>query len=164
MLETRLLSIYLNDHRAGATAEAELARRTLGSNRGNKWGDALQPLCAEIEADLVTLDQAMSQLGIQRNPVKMVAAWGVEKLGRLKLNGRLSGYSPLSRVLELEVLGGALAGKGALWRTLDATVSAQLAELDLPALAERAGSQRQAVERLRLEAAADAFAEEGDRA
>jgi hypothetical protein len=41
-----------------------------------------------------------------------------ERLGLLKLNGRIVSYSPLSRVLELEGLGLLVAFNGSLWRTL----------------------------------------------
>jgi hypothetical protein len=41
-----------------------------------------------------------------------------ERLGLLKLNGRIVNYSPLSRVLELEGLGLLVAFNGSLWRTL----------------------------------------------
>ena len=38
-------------------------------------------------------------------------AWSAEKFGRLKLNGQLSGYSPLSRLEELEILALVAEGK-----------------------------------------------------
>ena len=44
--------------------------------------------------------------------------WTGEKLGRLKLNGQLLGYSPLSRLIELEGLMLGIAGKLAMWIAL----------------------------------------------
>jgi hypothetical protein len=158
--ERRLLAIYLSDHLAGATGGVELARRARSSNRGTKLGEALEQICAEIEADRTTLERVMEQLGVKRNRPKVAGAWAAEKLGRLKLNGRLTGYSPLSRLVELELLHIGITGKIQLWQALDETQSAKLAQFDLPGLVKRAESQRARVERLRLDAGREAFAEE----
>lgn len=160
MIERRLLAIYLNDHLAGATGGVELARRARASNSGTSLGEALTEICAEIETDRATLEQVMEALGVRRNSLKVTGAWAAEKLGRLKLNGRLSGYSPLSRMLELELLHIGITGKIQLWQALQETQSARLARFGLPALVERAESQRAIVERLRLDATRQAFAEE----
>jgi hypothetical protein len=160
VIERRLLAIYLSDHLAGATGGVELARRARSSNRGTKLGETLEQICAEIEADRTILEQVMERLGVKRNRPKVVGAWAAEKLGRLKLNGRLTGYSPLSRLVELELLHIGITGKIQLWQALDETQSTKLAQFDLPGLVKRAESQRAAVERLRLDAAREAFAEE----
>ncbi|HEV7398672.1 MAG TPA: hypothetical protein VGN84_00220 [Solirubrobacterales bacterium] len=160
MIERRLLAIYLNDHLAGATGGVELARRARASNSGTSLGEALSEVCAEIETDRATLEQVMETLGVRRNSFKVTGAWAAEKLGRLKLNGRLTGYSPLSRMLELELLHIGITGKIQLWQALQETQSARLARFGLPALVERAESQRATVERLRLDATRRAFAEE----
>lgn len=162
MIERRLLAIYLNDHLAGATGGVELARRARSSNRGTKWGKALERICAEIEADRATLEEVMERLAVKRNPAKIAGAWAAEKLGRLKLNGRVRGYSPLSRLLELEMLHIGITGKLELWKVLQQTLDPKLPEVDFSALIERAESQRQAVESLRLDAAAEALAEESN--
>jgi hypothetical protein len=160
VIERRLLAIYLNDHLAGATGGVELARRARSGNSGTKLGDVLGGVCAEIEADRTTLERVIARLGIKRNGVKPAAAWVAEKLGRLKLNGRLTGYSPLSRLVELEMLHIGITGKIQLWQALEETQSAKLAQFDLPGLVERAESQRATIERLRLDAAREAFEEE----
>ena len=41
-----------------------------------------------------------------------------EWLARLKLNGRLRGYSPVSRLEEFEMLTAGIVTKASLWRTL----------------------------------------------
>ena len=43
-------------------------------------------------------------LGIAVDRFKVTGAWAAEKIGRLKLNGRLREYSPLSRFVELDFL------------------------------------------------------------
>jgi hypothetical protein len=154
----RLRAIYLNDHLAGATLGVELARRLRSSNEGDPaFGAPLATLCAEIEADRDTLRQAMEKLGVARRRLKPAGAWAAEKVGRLKLNGRLRGYSPLSRLLELEALAVGIAGKEQLWQALERTGGGELAGFDLERLAERAARQRAAVERLHAEAAARAL-------
>jgi hypothetical protein len=102
----------------------------------------------------------MELLEVKRSRSKVAGAWAAEKLGRLKLNGRLTGYSPLSRLVELEMLHLAITGKIQLWQALDETQASRLAQFDLPGLAKRAESQRVRVERLRLDAGRGAFAAE----
>lgn len=155
-----LLSIYLNDHLAGSVVGVELARRTRGSNEGTELGTALAEICVEIEADQRTLRELMDRLGVVPSKVKPHAAWVAEKAGRLKPNGQLRGYSPLSRVVELEGLCAGIAGKRQLWNALRRTAAADLPELDLEALVARADAQYERLEAHRLEAVAIAF---GDR-
>ncbi len=150
----RLLAIYLNDHLAGATLSVELARRLRSSNQGDpEMGEPLARVCGEIEADRETLVSLMDRLEIGRDQVKPVLAKVAERLGRLKLNGQLFGYSPLSRVLELEVLSGLLGGKMQLWNALEQRFGEGLEGFDFHALAARADDQGQRVEDLHLAAA-----------
>src|SRR3954469_24597007 len=101
----KLLAIYLNDHLAGATLGFELARRLRGSNDEDPaFGPELAEICAEIEADRETLLAIMAELDVSPSKLKPLSAVLAERLGRLKLNGQLRGYSPLSRLDELEVL------------------------------------------------------------
>lgn len=150
-----LLSIYLNDHLAGATLGVELARRLRGSNRDDPaFGPALSEICAEIEADRETLKAIMDRFGVGQSRLKPPLAVIGERLGRLKLNGSLRGYSPLSRLDELEVLQLGVTGKRRLWRALEHTRADDLPGVDLDALAERASDQLRRLEELHLKAAA----------
>jgi len=83
----------------------------------------------------------------------------MEKLGRAKLNGRLTGYSPLSGVVEFEGLSLGVEGKQALWRTLRSLAGedSRLSGTDFDALIERAQRQREQLEELRRRAVKDAF-------
>lgn len=152
----RYLAIYLNDHLAGATGGVELARRVSASNREhNTFGQPLDRICKEIEEDRATLKQVIDRLGFSQSRVKPAGAWVAEKLGRLKLNGRLRGYSPLSRVLELEGLLIGITGKMALWETLADLGGVERLEIDFAQMSARAAEQRSAVDDLhRLAAAA----------
>lgn len=160
MPDGRLLAIYLNDHLAGATLGVELTKRALKSNRGDDLGTFLQRLLVEIEEDKRSLEQLMGSLGVKKSVVKRRAAVVVERLGRLKLNGRVTSYSPLSRVLELEGLTMGVHAKLSLWRNLrDATdVTNRVAAVDLEHLIARAEKQLAGLEEQRAGAARRAFA------
>jgi hypothetical protein len=153
MNRDKLLSIYLNDHLAGATLGLELARRGRASNRGTSLGDFLDRLVGEIDADREALKRLMRELGVPPDPLKTRAAWLAEKLGRLKLNGQVTGHSPLSRLLELEGLYLGITGKRALWIALERTLGDEATGVDLGELRRRAESQAAEVEEHRLEAA-----------
>jgi hypothetical protein len=156
----RLLEIYLADHLAAATAGVALARRTAQSNAGTEFTDVLRLLADEIEDDRQTLERMVVELGFRKSKTKVAAAWVGERVGRLKLNGQIRGYSPLSRVLELEALSVGVGGKLALWESLLATpgIRERLSRFDLDNLSERARRQRAEIEESRLRAAREAFA------
>jgi hypothetical protein len=148
----KLLGIYLNDHFAGSVAGVEAARRARGSNRGSEFGEPLARICAEIEADRDTLASLMDEFGVTRSRIKPAIGWVGEKLGRAKLNGQLWGYSPLSRVVDLELLLLGIRGKVRLWRLL-AEILGEDSSADFEALATRAEDQRARVEDLQVRAA-----------
>jgi hypothetical protein len=159
-ITTDRLSIYLNDHLAGATAGVELARRAAASNRSTGYGPVLAKLAEEIEEDRQTLLDLMQRLSVSPDRVKMLLSWSAEKAGRLKLNGQLVGYSPLSRLEELEFLAVGVEGKLALWQALRHTHGGdpRLRGIGLQNLIERARSQRRRLERQRRRAAEEALA------
>jgi hypothetical protein len=158
-MNRKLLGIYLNDHLAGATAGLELAKRSARSNREGELGEFLATLAGEIDEDRESLRAIMKRLEYGEDIPKKLTGWTAEKLGRLKPNGQLTGYSPLSRVVELEGLALGITGKLGLWKALHALASEEprLDAAELDRLRERAESQRDGVERHRVRAAADAF-------
>jgi hypothetical protein len=160
MLDEKLLAIYLNDHRAGAVVGRQLGRRARAANEGTEYGAFLGRLVSDIEADLEELDSLMERLAVGRDRAKTLAAVTVEKAGRLKLNGRLLGYSPLSRLLELEGLRLGVTGKRALWEALRELQQSdpRLAGADFDALIERAAAQLDELEDHRRRAAREALA------
>jgi hypothetical protein len=129
-----LLAIYLQDHLAGATLGVELARRAASENEGTPLGTTLETLARDIESDRDALTAIMSALGINPDRLKTAVAWTTEKAGRLKFNGRITSYSPLSPVVELEGLIAGVNGKRAMWRALrglaEGDTPLQPAELD----------------------------------
>ncbi|HVE76535.1 MAG TPA: hypothetical protein VND22_07190 [Actinomycetota bacterium] len=138
----KYLRIYLSDHLALLTGEIELAKRSQGSNKGNSFGSFLTMYLQTLEEE----KRLIKQLAVSKragSSVKQVALWGAEKMGRLKLNGKLSSYSELSRVLEVEGLIMAAkarqqfwesVGESGAWTAMDAKsrsakTEAQIAEL-----------------------------------
>jgi hypothetical protein len=162
MAAPKLLTVYLQDHHAGAVTGLNLARRAAGANEGTPYGDELGRIAEEIASDQQALEDLMSKLGVGTDRIKDTAAWGGEKLGRLKPNARWFSYSPLSRLIELEGLVLGVTGKRSLWRALQ-RVSDQVDGLegfDLAALEARAEDQRSRLEDLRLRAAAEALSQD----
>jgi hypothetical protein len=159
-MNEKYLRIYLQDHLAGSTAGLELARRARGANEGTEYGPPLAKIADEIEADRRHLENIIRDLGFGADRLKNIAAWSLEKVGRLKLNGELTGYSPLSRVVELEGLLTGITGKKGLWVALLEVVPSEprLDQALLERLRDRADEQRATVEELREKAAREAFA------
>jgi len=160
MLDHKLLGIYLNDHLAGSTVGVELAKRAAKENQGTPYGDVLTQVAAEIDEDRDALQRLMDALEIKRDHPKVMAGWVAEKLGRLKPNGQILGYSPLSRLVELESLALGITGKLSLWEALT-EVAGEDARIDLEELqrlSERAERQRKQVWEARQRAAREAFA------
>jgi predicted DNA-binding ribbon-helix-helix protein len=119
------LETYLQDHRAGAAMGSDLAHRLAEENLGTPYEDFLLGLAQEIDSDVEMLEQIMDRFGVAKPTLKIAGAKVGEKLGRLKPNEQLTGYSPLSRVLELEGLRGGVQAKQGLWDSL-----AEVAEHD----------------------------------
>jgi hypothetical protein len=156
----KYLPIYLNDHLAAAVGAVQLARRAAGSNRDSPYGERLAELAVEIDEDRHALQDLLAALGIRGDAVKIIVSVGAERIGRLKLNGELWRYSPLSRLEELELLSLGVTGKLGLWRNLRRALGddRRAATVDFDRLIERATSQRRRLDRLREQAAAEALA------
>jgi hypothetical protein len=157
MPNDKLLAIYLNDHLAGSTGGLELAKRTLGSNRGTQFEPALERLVGEIDEDRERLKEIMAVFGVGEDRLKTIGAFFLEKAGRLKLNGSWISYSPLSRLIELEGLAAGVTGKLALWVALQQVADRRLERFDLPGLEQRARDQLELIQEQRREAARIAF-------
>jgi hypothetical protein len=163
VFSARYLAVYLQDHLAGATGGLELARRAAGSNEGTPLGDFLERLAVEIEEDRETLREIMEDLGVGEDRIKVAFGWTAEKVGRLKPNGQLTGYSPLSRLLELEGLHVGISGKLSGFQSLRTTFGEEVGGRNLDGLISRARRQLEELEEHRLEAARLAFEDETTR-
>lgn len=150
-LDARLLGIYLNDHLAGATAGAALARRARAGAGSPDLAAALETVAPQIDEDRQTLLGLMRRLGVPARQYKVAAGRAAELVGRLKPNGRLRERSPLTDLVELDGLLTGIGGKTSLWRNLLAVADqpAGLSAAELDALVARAESQRQILEAVR---------------
>ena len=106
----------MNDQLAAGVAWREAARRA-GNNDGSELGDVLAHVADAIAEDVATFERIMERLGLRRSAVKPGIAVFAERVGRLKLNGRMFSYSPLSRFVELDFLAMGIEGKKVLWGT-----------------------------------------------
>jgi hypothetical protein len=161
MSGSKLLHIYLADHLAAAIGMQSLAKRSLSSNTNTALGRYLEEeLIAELEEDRGALENVMDALGASKAVYKQVAARFAVQAGRLKLNGRTTGYSPLSRLEEIEGMCLGMEAKLLLWRSLAAlppSSARQFRGVSLDPLIARAERQRGRLEHLRLEAAVQAL-------
>ena len=153
------LSIYLADHLAGSRTGIGLARRLAEQNEGTAVGDDLARIAFEIEEDLESLRELMRRVGAHRDVLKEGMSWTVEKLARMKLNGQVLGYSPLSRLIELEALMLGVTGKLSGWTSVQSALEGdpRLAGFDLDRLIARAENQRSIIDNHRIAAAVAAF-------
>jgi len=152
-VQGRYLAVYLNDHLAGSTAIVELVRRAAREHEGTELGGFLARLGADISQDRQALRRVMDAAGARPDCLKILAAWAAEKVGRLKLNGRLTGRSPLSPFVELEAIEVGVYGKLLLWQVLRDRRPPGAGAVDLDELIRRAQRQLDEVERHRRDAA-----------
>lgn len=147
----RFLRIYMNDQLALGIAWREVAKRAQGQNDGTPLGEALRRVATGISEDVETFEAMMERLGFGRDRVKTTAATVAERVGRLKLNGRLRGYSPLSRFAELDLLAMGIEGKKILWANLRdfGDLRSRLPDIDFGELIRRAQAQRDELEPFR---------------
>lgn len=154
-----MLAIYLNDHLAGATAGRELARRLRRNFRNDPNEQTMTRIADEIDEDRARLVSLMAVLDVKVSRIKPALGWFAEKFGRVKLNGRMLSRSPLSTLIELEIMRLGVEGKAAAWRTLrsicDRETALNLNELQQ--LIDRAERQIEELEYLRKSSATRIF-------
>ncbi|MFF5701187.1 hypothetical protein ACFY7H_01540 [Streptomyces sp. NPDC012794] len=155
-----LLRVYLNDHLTAATSGVELLRRAAGARRGTALGPPLAALAQEAAQDRESLRRVMAALDVPEKRGRAALGRIAERMGRLKLNGRLFTRSPLSDVLELEAMRLAVEGNACMWRSLRAVAAAdgRIDGVRLHELLRRAERQLRILETLRGERAAEVFA------
>jgi len=157
MTDQSLLSIYLNDHLSAATAGVELARRTAKAHDGER-GQELSRLADEIAEDRESLRGLMKRLDVEESSVKAAAGWLAEKAGRLKPNGHLVSRSPLSDVLEVEVLRAGTAARVAGLQAVRALNDSRVSREELEALLDRADDQAERLYKIHVQLAQENLA------
>ncbi|MFS0705763.1 hypothetical protein AB6N23_14715 [Cellulomonas sp. 179-A 9B4 NHS] len=158
-IDRTLLATYVEDHVAGATAVISRLERL---SRVEEIGDMREPLgrlAAELREERATHMATARDLELSLSRLKRVGAVLGEHVARLKPNGRVGGRSPMSLVLELEIIRSGLEGKRMGWVTL--REHADALELDVARLEHfitRSRDQADRVEHLAARARERAFA------
>lgn len=153
----RLLHIYLDDHWAEMGGAVALAGRMAANNPAPPWDGPIGRLREHIVDDDRTLATVRSVLAVDGGRWKRRAAVAGERAGRLKLNGRVSAYSPLSRVYEIELMTAHLVAARAMWQVLRRLDDPRLAGVDLTGLELRAEVQLSALHDLHARAVDEAL-------
>jgi hypothetical protein len=157
------MDTYLNDHLAGSTFGADLAKQ-IRDRAESPLDGTMATIAAEIEEDRETLIELMERAGTAKNPVKQATTWMTEKMTRVKFSGLSSGERDAGLLMALETLTLGVAGKERMWHALRRVADRYepLASMDFERLIERAQQQHAQLEAERIKAATEAFS--GDRA
>jgi len=156
MTDQRSLSVYLNDHLAGATGVVELFRRSAGSH-GGPLGEEIARLRDEAVEDRRSLRSLMARLDVRESASLVALGWAGEKAGRLKPNGYVVRRSPLADVIEIEGMRLGTFGKLGCWRVLRGVASYddRMVPAELDALIDRAEKQLARLDALHVQTARD---------
>lgn len=157
-IEGDLLNLYLSDHLTGATAGRSRIERMADAYDDGELGPDLRRLAVQIGEEYTLLRDLISELGLRQHPHRQALAWLAEHAGRLKLNKRLLSTSPMTVVLELELMRSAVVGKLGGWQTLaELAPDLGLDRSRFETLAERAKDQAATLERLHAQVRGPAF-------
>lgn len=118
-MKNATLTTYLNDHLALMRGEAELLERVKDENSASPLGESLETFAEAVSRQLDRVRQAIDYAGGSVSSIKQAAAWLGEKLGRLKPNDGIAGYTDLARVVELETLMGLAFSRQTMWAALE---------------------------------------------
>lgn len=161
MTNQDLLAIYLNDHLGASTAGVELIRRAAGNHDGER-GEELSRLADEIAEDRESLRDLMKRLDVSESTVKKAAGWVGEKAGRLKPNDHLLSRSPLSDVLEIEMLRAGTAARICGFQVLRAIAveDGRVGKEEIEHLIDRAQDQEQRLYKIHIQLAQENLAQQ----
>lgn len=116
--DRHLLRVYLDDHLAGSAAGARRMRHAAERLARTPVGPDLATVAREVAEEQEELAAVVAGLGMARSPLKELAASAGELVARLKPDGGLGRRSPMTALLETELLRSALTGKRGVWQTL----------------------------------------------
>jgi UDP-glucose 4-epimerase len=117
-MDRYLFGLYLSDHLTGATAGLERMERMTRAYRDTPFHAELAEATEQIRAERELYLDLLDLLEVPRRRYRQAAVWLAEKAGRLKLNGRVIERSPMTGVLEAELMRSAVLGKISGWQTL----------------------------------------------
>lgn len=110
--------LYLDARLAVAEGWIALVRRMARENHGTDLGADLQELLGDLLDEPPVLRSMLLQVGGREHRLKQRLARWAERLGRLRRNGSVLRYSPLSRLDEIEGLAAALTLRAEMWESL----------------------------------------------
>lgn len=157
-IDSELLQTYLDDHLTGATGMLQRLERMVESYPDLPVHGDLVRLRDDIRTERRRLKKVIASLGLKRSLPKEALARAGEVAGRLKRNGRWTSRSPLSPLLELELLQSGVSGKSGLWRVLATHAPVLgLEPAEFQALEEQAADQVDVIIRCHRALLPDAF-------
>lgn len=157
-LDRYLLGLYLSDHFSGATVGLERMELMTHTNRDTPFHAELAELTEQLRGERELYRTLLDRLGVPRRRYRQVTTWLGEKAGRLKLNGRITQRSPMTAVLEAELMRSAVLGKIGGWQTLrEHADEIGLSREQFTELIERAEAQIEMLDRLHAYARERAF-------
>ncbi|MEX5274569.1 hypothetical protein RF638_11505 [Kocuria sp. CPCC 205235] len=152
-MTTKTIETYLQDHHAGSAAGLDAFRRVAEGHGDREVRSKVGRLAYDVAEDQRSLETIMSAFDIKPSQLKDIPARAAEKIGRLKLNERVTKRSPLSDVVELEALTAAVYAKSLGWRILLEVNDDRLDKSKIEELLNRAREQENELEELRLKQA-----------
>lgn len=117
-MDSYLFGLYLSDHFSGATAGLERMELMTRAYRDTPFHAELAEVTEQLRGERELYRDLLDLLEVPRRRPRQVAMWLGEKAGRLKLNGRVTQRSPMTAVLEAELMRSAVLGKIGGWQTL----------------------------------------------
>ncbi len=157
-IDAKLLGLYLSDHLTGATGGQARIERMAEAFADTPVSADISRVSAEIGQERDFLQRLIHDLGVRQRPHRQAAAWLVERAGRLKLNGRIVRRSPMTMVLESELMRAAILAKLGGWQTLEELApDLGLDRATFVKLGDEARSQIEALSRVHEHARRNAF-------
>src|SRR3954454_13372004 len=112
------LTVYLNDHLAGAVTAIELLQSIEKAHGGTPLARSVAGLRAEILADRRELEGIIKRLAGSVSTPRKIVGWFAEKAAEIKLRMDDPAGGPLRLLESLEIVAVGIDGKRALWRSL----------------------------------------------
>jgi len=117
-MDRRLFGLYLSEHLTASTVGLERLERMTQAYRETPFHAELAEVTEQLRGERELYRDLLGRLDVPRRRYRQVAAWAGEKVGRLKLNGRVAEQSPMTMVFEPELLRAAVLAKIGGWQTL----------------------------------------------
>lgn len=158
-----LLELYLSDHLTGATAGTDRIARMADDFIDTPVFPQLSALAEEIRTERSFLENLIHELDLKQLPYRQAVASVGEKIGRLKGNRRVLSRSPMTMLLETELMRGAILAKKGGWQTLrEHAADLNLDPVVFDELIDQADQQAATLDEVHAYARSRAFREDRD--